>query len=109
MEMDVWILTSISGSHPGFLRALTCLSASSKRRSRIRQRALSRLRGSDSLQLRDLLVEKVLCSQLGRAEMLHWDTHPSAQLQNIADVPTCICASAMAGENCTYSLQLKVT
>jgi hypothetical protein len=60
MEMDVWILTSISGSHPGFLRALTCLSASSKRRSRIRQRALSRLRGSDSLQLRDLLVEKVL-------------------------------------------------
>lgn len=56
---DVWILTSISGSHPGFLRALTCLGSSSKRRSRIRQRALSRLRGSDSLQLHDLLVEKV--------------------------------------------------
>lgn len=60
MEMDVWILTSISGSHPGFLRALSCLGSSSKRRSRIRQHALSRLRGSDSLQLRGLLVEKVL-------------------------------------------------
>jgi hypothetical protein len=57
--MDVWILTSISGSHPGFLRALTCLSSSSRRHSRIRQRAVSRLRGSDSVQLLDLLVEKV--------------------------------------------------